>query len=91
MTTQYEEYRFVRPAWAWAALAALCAFILGWGAMVYFTVGDAPRQWDFGQMPDTPGQSIYSSEPTPEEIENAPAQIQTLPEAQPRTTQEGTR
>ena len=33
--------------------------------MVYTFVLEGPRKWDFGQLPDTPAESIYSTEKPP--------------------------
>jgi hypothetical protein len=36
---------------------------IAWGLMVFFTVGDKKvHQWHFGELPDVPGQSPYSTE-----------------------------
>ena len=63
--------------WAWLIIIVLCAAIVGWGLVNYKLISDAPRQWDFGLLPQVPGQSIYSSSQPAEDqsrrqIENGP-------------------
>ena len=49
---------------AWAIVALITACILGYGLVVFRTVGDkGPPDWDFGAIDDVPGQSPYSTEP----------------------------
>jgi hypothetical protein len=66
----------------WVVILLASALIVGWGLLIYTLVKDAPRQWDFGALPDVPAQSIYSSAPTPQP-ETPPRQIAPLPEAKP--------
>ncbi|MEW6440442.1 MAG: hypothetical protein AB1640_05840 [bacterium] len=48
---------------SWTIVLLICAFILTYGAIVFLTVGDrGPADWDFGAVPDVPGQSAYSME-----------------------------
>ena len=67
---------------AWAMIAVLCAAIVVWGYAYFFMVRDVPRQWSYPVLPDTPGQSAYSTagEPT---SQPAPAQLPPLPEKTP--------
>jgi len=80
---QYEEVKTPRPFWGWIILVVFSACLVGWGLAIYFLVQDAPRQWDFGALKDAPGESIYSTS-EPVEGKNAPQQVPTLPEANPR-------
>lgn len=59
--TDFEKSRLGRPRWGWAIVIAICAAALVWGYVNYSFIHDRPRQWDFGQVPDAPGESIYSS------------------------------
>jgi hypothetical protein len=72
----------------WLILLAMCAALVGWGILNYALVRDRPREWDFGVLKDTPGQSIYSTQPTPA-VAAPPRQIPPLPEAKPRTATGG--
>ena len=67
---------------SWTIVILFSLVILGWGLAMFFLIKDRPREWDFGALPDVPGQSIYSVDKTPTTT-NAPQQIQALPEAIP--------
>jgi hypothetical protein len=45
-------------------------------------IPDTPREWDFGQFPDTPAESVYSTV-EPVRGEGYPNVIKALPEAMP--------
>ena len=62
----------------WWTVLLICACMAAWGLVQYVTIRDAPRQWDFGSLPDAPGQSIYSSS-RPAHPAAAPPQMQPLP------------
>jgi len=48
----------------WLAALTLAALFLFWGLFIFFSVGVKwPPAWDFGALPDVPGQSIYSTHP----------------------------
>jgi hypothetical protein len=48
---------------SWGVVFGLIVFVLVFGAAVFFTVGDRwPPSWDFGTLPDVPGQSPFSTE-----------------------------
>ncbi|MBJ6798576.1 hypothetical protein [Geomonas propionica] len=76
----YDEQQELRSPWEWVILIAFSGAIMGFGSLVYLLVQDAPRRWDFGQLPDAPAESIYSSE---EPQGKAQRQIRPLPEAVP--------
>ena len=78
---EYEEFTQISAFWSWVFLIAFCALILGWGMFVEMMVMGQPPHWDFGQLPDTPSQSIYSTSPAPADV-NIPYQIQRIPDAQ---------
>lgn len=68
----------------WAVLLAVCLAMLAWGLAIFLfvpAVPEAQRRWDFGALPDVPGESIYSTS-TPQPA-SAPAQLPPLPEADP--------
>jgi len=79
---KYEEHQELPSPWEWVIITVFSASIMGFGWMVYLLVDEAPRYWDFGQLPDAPAESIYStSRPSAGKPQK---QIWTLPEARPR-------
>lgn len=58
----------------------IAALIVVWGGLVFFLVGDQPREWDYGSYPYVPGESYQSTERVPQSAE-APPQVQ-LPEVE---------
>jgi hypothetical protein len=67
----------------WVIVVVACAGIVAWGMVNYQFIKDEPRQWDFGALPDVPGESAYSTTAQPRQGE-PPKQIKALPEALPR-------
>ena len=62
-----DEHKKETDAWerfkSYLIVLLLCVFILTYGAIVFWTVGDrGPADWDFGALPDVPGQSAFSME-----------------------------
>lgn len=80
----YDEHQEVPSPWEWVILVLFCGFIMGFGWIVYLVVDDAPRRWDFGQLPDTPAESIYSTE-KPNLTKKPRGQVIRLPEAIPHS------
>jgi hypothetical protein len=78
---EYEEQTIISPLASWVILIVFSAIIMGWGMFVEMIVMTPPPQWDFGVLPDTPGQSQYSTAAPPPDI-NVPYQIQRLPDVQ---------
>jgi hypothetical protein len=80
---KFEERREF-PSWVpWVLMILSSVATLAWGAFVYLMVPDTPRQWNLGDLPDVPGESIYSSQRTP--LKFPPSeQIAPLPEARSR-------
>jgi hypothetical protein len=78
----YDEEHELPPLWGWLIIIVFSASIMGFGWLVYLSVADAPRFWDFGQLPDTPAESIYSTE-EPNLSIKPHRQVPRLPEAQP--------
>jgi len=85
------EERGAGAAAGWLILLAMCAALVGWGILNYALVRDRPREWDFGVLRDAPGQSVYSTQPTPAAAKSPPRQILPLPEAKPRTATRSSR
>jgi hypothetical protein len=78
----YEEEQELPHPWEWVIIVLFSAALAGYGLLVYRLVPDTPRTWDFGQLPDTPAESIYSTD-LPRPAVKPPRQIPRLPEAQP--------
>ncbi len=79
MAYRYEEYQRLGRVAGWTILIAFTTSIILWGLAVHFlTVMDERRWWDFGVLPDAPGESIYSSLKAPPGLE-APQQFPQLP------------
>ena len=46
----------------WSILFAIAAGFLLWGLLIFYAIGEkGPPGWDFSIIPDTPGQSTYST------------------------------
>jgi len=80
---RYDEEKEIPSPWEWVIVILFSAAIMGFGWMVYLLIPDAPRQWDFGQLPDTPAEQIYSTR-EPDLAQKSPRQIAPLPEARPQ-------
>lgn len=80
----FEEEHELPSPWEWVIVAALSASLVGFGWLVYALVPDAPRTWDFGQLPDAPAESIFSTE-LPKATARPQRQLPRLPEALPDT------
>ena len=68
---------------SWLLILGMCAAIVAWGVFNWMIVPDGPRHWDYGVLPDAPGESIYSTQPPPT-APAPPRQLAPLPEARPR-------
>ncbi len=79
---KYEEYKTTSAFWGWVIVLGLYALILGWGFFLHMTVPQTPREWDFGALPDTPAQSVVTTE-VPPPAATAPRQMEPLPGSQP--------
>jgi hypothetical protein len=79
----HEEHRDIPQALSWALLILLTAGVVTWCMFIMMMVEDPPHQWDFGALPDVPGQSVYSTQPgtPPFDPKNPPRQMPKLPEA----------
>lgn len=80
MRKEYEEQTIISSFWSWVILIVFPIMILGWGMFVEMIVEESPSHWDFGVLPDTPSQSVYSTVLPPSDI-NVPYQIQRIPDA----------
>lgn len=79
---QLEEYKPARPIWGWIIVIVLAILTLSWGMIMHMAVPDVPRQWDFGVVPDAPGESAFSTV-APPRARTVPPQIE-LPIESPR-------
>lgn len=75
---KYEEYNVLPQFQGWVVLIVLSLFLIGTGMLTHFIVRDVPRWWDFGQMPDIPGQSPFSTIEPSKHI-SPPSQLTPLP------------
>ena len=87
----YEEYTPATPLAGWAILLGVSFAVLGLGMFLHAKIPDTPRKWDFGALPDTPAESVYSTaRPVPVirslaplEVEGVPRMLAPLPWAKP--------
>lgn len=86
---KYEEHREFPLYLGWAILLALSIGLVAWCMVLMMLIPDVPRQWDFGQLPDVPGESVYSTLPPPVTpvLPDIPRNMPPLPEA--RRAKEG--
>ena len=75
-----EESREMAPLRSWIFVAVLSALLVGWGLLNYKLIPERQREFDYGVLPDTPAQSLYSTG-RPPAAEVAPQQIHSLPGA----------
>lgn len=80
---KYDEQRELPSPWEWVIITLFSLAIIGYGLLAYRFVLEGPRQWDFGDLSDTPAESIYSTEEPPPADGHLRRQIPKLPEAQP--------
>ncbi len=72
---KYEgDFKLLPRFWGWVLILAATAYVLAWGLLAWHFIPNVRREWDFGAMPDTPGESIFSTE-LPERIWPAPPQL----------------
>jgi hypothetical protein len=75
---ELEEYKPAPPTWGWVIIITLSVLTLGWGMVAHMAVPDVERQWDFGVVPDAPGESAFSTVPPPR-ARVVPPQVELLP------------
>jgi len=90
----YEEYRVTPAFWGWVIIVVICLALIGWGLANYALVRNAPRQWDYGALPEPPAGSVYTtSQPpagTPPQRQIAPLpNARPLPAGEPQASREG--
>jgi hypothetical protein len=77
---EYEELTIISSFWSWVALIVFSASIMCWGMFVEMMVEVGPPHWDFGVLPDTPSESVYSTALPPADV-NIPYQFHRIPDA----------
>lgn len=75
-----EESREIAPLRAWIFVLVLSALLVGWGLLNYKMIPERQREFDYGVLPDTPAQSVYSTG-RPPAPPVAPDQLPRLPGA----------
>lgn len=78
----YEEDHELSVPLSWVIIILFSAAIAGYGLLVYSIIPDTTRRWDFGQLPDTPAESIFSTE-EPRQTNRPQRQLPKLPELRP--------
>lgn len=79
-----DDHMASRNQRGWIIVLVICLGIVAWGLVNYWCIPDAARQWDYGALPDVPGEGPYSTGgPLPKAP--APPQVTPLPEARPLT------
>jgi hypothetical protein len=81
----YEEDIEFSVFWSWVVILVFSLSVLAYMLVVCFAVRETPRQWDFGLLPDTPAESIYSTARYTRTKEPS-RQLSPLPEAEKRPT-----
>lgn len=57
---------------------AMAVFFFCWGLTIFFTVGEkGPPSWDFGTVPDIPGESPYSTQTIKDVADLNPLPVET--------------
>lgn len=81
---KYEENRQIPQALGWGILILVAISLVAWCMLLMMIIPDTPRQWNFGELPDVPAQSVYSTLPPPKtpDLKAVPQNIPPLPEAQ---------
>lgn len=79
MSQDYEFRTTIAQHSAWIFILLFAASIIMFGVTVHMLIPDTPREWNFGTMPDAPGESVYSTG-TPGMEGNPPRQLEKLPE-----------
>ncbi len=82
MPGNYIEDKYLPgPVWGWVVLILFSVSVLGFGMWLMMVVPDVPRHWDFGTYPDTPAESVYSTEQPPMDVKLKRV-VPELPEAE---------
>jgi len=76
---EYEYTKESLPGRGWLLLVVFVLLILGSGMLVHHGIQASQPEWDFGALPDAPGESRYSMRQPGEGP--VPRQIAVLPDA----------
>jgi len=72
----------------WVIVCAVSVLFVLYGFFAFYVIGDkGPPDWDFGSLPDVPGESVYSTypyrggavEPEPQHVSAKPGEVRTGP------------
>ncbi len=75
---KYEEHKEWSTLGSWLFIILLSGGLIGWAMFMMSVVKDVPREWDYGTVPFTPANSVYSTEVHDEQPEGL--MIEPLPE-----------
>ena len=75
---EFEYIKEFRPGRSWLTLAVFALIIICSGLLMHHMVCTCQPEWDFGALPATPGESVYSTRPVARTV---PQQIAVLPDA----------
>lgn len=78
MAQEYEELNLLHTVPGWILLIVGSILLVGMGLLAHFIVPDRPRHWDFGQLPDIPGEHPLSTREPPRQYP-VPSQLLPLP------------
>lgn len=68
----------------WLIVCAMSVLFVLYGFFAFYVIGDkGPPDWDFGSLPDVPGESVYSTypyrgravEPEPQHVNGKPGEV----------------
>ncbi len=63
-TESSEEHYHELVFWGWFIVCGIAVAFVLYGLFAFFVIGDRqPADWDFGQIEDTPAESVYSTYP----------------------------
>lgn len=79
----YVEYKTFSQFWGWIILIVISVGILAFAHLIHLIVPDVPREWDFGQKPQTPAESVFSTRMPPAHPGPGLKLIMPLPEGRP--------
>ncbi len=89
MTEPEEDRSAAGARWGWVIAVGIALGLIAWGLAHYAFVRDAPREWNFGELEDTPARSAYSttqpsmSPPPPRQLPVPPKAAKKPPTAPP--------
>jgi hypothetical protein len=65
---------------SWIVVFSIAVFFFLWGLLIFYTVGvGSPPSWQYGVVPDVPGQSVFSVQGAEERSGTALFKDETIP------------